>query len=107
MKRIVAGCVAATLVGLAVAAAQSPGHRREPLSMQMTVLQTAQVPGAGKWNELLGRPLVALEYEASPETGTGARVLYLHDARSGECRAVLHAPASPGQPMLVAWAPCK
>lgn len=78
-----------------------------PVSMGVVVLDLEQLPQGGRWNELLGRPLVALEYVVPPSTGTGGRTLYLYDARSGECKTVIHAPSAAGTPMLIAWDPCK
>lgn len=80
---------------------------RDPVSIQVIVLNAAQLPDGGKWNDLLGRPLIALEYQTQREIGTGGRVLYLYDGRTGECRTVIHAPGGPGDPMLIGWAPCK
>ena len=82
-------------------------ERPAPVSMRVGILNTSQLPDGGKWNDLLGRPLIEVEYVARPGTGKGGRTLYLYDARSGECRTVIHAPSSPGDPILVAWAPCK
>jgi hypothetical protein len=92
-------------VGLSLTGCGTDG--RAPLSMQVIVLNTGQLPDGGKWNDLLGRPLIAVEYATRPEMGTGGRTLYLYDARWGECRTIVHAPSSPGDPMLIAWAPCK
>jgi len=75
--------------------------------MRVIVLNAAHLPDGGKWNDLLGRPLVEVEYANRSETLVGGRTLYLYDARSGECRTIIHAPISAGDPMLVAWAPCK
>jgi hypothetical protein len=75
--------------------------------MQVIVLNTTQLPDGGKWNDLVGRPLIAVEYETRRGTGRGGRTLYLYDARWGECRAVVYAPENPGDPMLIVWAPCK
>jgi hypothetical protein len=80
---------------------------RGPLSMQVVVLNATQLPDSDKWKDLVGRPIIALEYETQRESTTGARSLYLYDARTGECRTVIQALASPGDPMLIAWAPCK
>jgi hypothetical protein len=86
-------------------------NRREstvPLSMQVIVLNASQVPDNDQWKGLVGRPIIALEYTAHPESATGAgRSLYLYDGRTGECRTVIEAPSSPGDPMLIGWAPCK
>jgi hypothetical protein len=71
---------------------------RAPLSMQVIVLNTAQLPDGGKWNDLLGRPLIAVEYATRPEVGTGGRTLYLYDARWGECRATFMRRAAPEMP---------
>ena len=86
---------------LGMAACNSRGE--VPLSMRLVILDAPQLPDGGKWNDLLGRPLVEVEYSAR----TGGRALFLYDGRSGECRTVIHAPASPGDPMLVSWAPCR
>ena len=80
---------------------------RDPLSMQVIVLNATQMPDGDKWNDLVGRPMIAVEYETQPESTIHGRSLYLYDGRTGECRTVIHAPASPGDPMLIAWAPCK
>lgn len=91
----------------AFALAACSSDRQAPLSMRVIVLTAAHLPDGGKWNDLLGRPLVEVEYATRSETLVGGRTLYLYDARSGECRTVIHAPISAGDSMLVAWAPCK
>ena len=91
----------------ALALAACGSDRQAPLSMRVIVLNAAHLPDGGKWNDLLGRPLVEVEYASRSETLVGGRTLYLYDARSGECRTIIHAPISAGDPMLVAWAPCK
>lgn len=75
--------------------------------MRVIVLNAPQLPDGGKWNDLFGRPLVEVEYATRSGRGAGGRTLYLYDARSGECRTVIAAPSNAGDPMLVAWAPCK
>jgi len=79
----------------------------EPLSTKIVVLNTGQLPDNGRWNELLGRPLIQVEYASRTGTGNGSRTIYLYDARTGECRTVIHTPEAPGAPMLITWAPCK
>jgi hypothetical protein len=79
----------------------------EPLRMEPTVIGLSQLPNGGRWNELLGRPLITVEYEADPESGSEGRTLYLYDALTGECRTVVHSPSEPGSSMLIAWNPCK
>jgi hypothetical protein len=91
----------------ALALAACGSDRQSPLSMRVIVLNAAQLPDGGKWNDLLGRPLVEVEYAARPGPGAGGRTLYLYDGRSGDCRTVIHAPSNAGDPMLVTWAPCK
>src|SRR5215813_13502915 len=80
---------------------------RAPLSMQVIVLNVAQLPDGNIWNDLVGRPIIAVEYETKPGLANGGKSLYLYDARTGECRTVIDAPTSPGDPMLIGWAPCK
>lgn len=92
---------------MALALSACSGDQQDPLSVQVITLNATQLPDGGKWNELLGRPLIAVEYKTRRRTGTGGRTLYLYDARWGECRTAIHAPASPGDPMLIVWAPCK
>lgn len=99
--------VTALLVGVGLTLSGCGADGRTPLSMQVIVLNTGQLSDGGKWNDLVGKPLVAVEYASRPGTLTGGRTLYLYDARLGECRTVIHAPISPGDPMLIAWAPCK
>jgi len=99
--------LAAFLTALSLALFGCGTDGGSPLSMHVIVLNTLPQPEGGKWNDLLGRPLIAIEYATRPGTGVGGRTLYLYDARSGECRTVAHAPSSPGDPMLIAWAPCK
>lgn len=95
------------LGGVVVVLAACNSERQAPASMRVIVLSVAQLPDGDKWNDLLGRPLIEVEYAAQPGQGTGGRTVYLYDGRSGECRTVIHAPSSPGNPMLLAWAPCK
>ncbi len=103
MTRMLGGFLAAVSLALSGCRADGPS----PLSMHVIVLNSSPQPDGGKWNDLLGRPLIAIEYAARRDTGVGGRTLYLYDARSGECRTVVHAPGSPGDPMVIAWAPCK
>jgi hypothetical protein len=77
------------------------------LSMQVITINATQLPDSDKWKDLVGRPIIAVEYKTVPELGIGGRTLYLYDARSGECKTVVSAPVEPGGPMLIAWAPCK
>ena len=95
------------LGGAVLAQAACSSGRLAPASMRVIVLNVAQLPAGDKWSDLFGRPLIEVEYEAQPVQGTGGRTVYLYDGRSGECRTVIHAPRSPGDPMLLAWAPCK
>ena len=80
---------------------------RAPLSMHVIALNVGQLPGNDKWNDLVGRPIIAMEYATNPNSAMGGRMLYLYDARTGECRSVINAPANPGDPVLIAWTPCK
>ena len=93
--------------GMLLACAGCTSGTEVPLSMRVVVLSATELPDGGKWNDLLGRPLIEVEYAVQPGTATGGRTLFLYDGRSGECRTVIHAPARPGDPMLVSWAPCK
>ena len=95
------------LGGMLLSSAGCTSGTETPLSMRVVILNAADLPDGGKWNDLLGRPLVEVEYAAQPGAGTGARTLFLYDGRSGECRTVIHAPGQPGNAMLIAWAPCK
>ncbi len=95
------------LGGVLLASASCTSGTAAPLSMRVVVLNAADLPDGGRWNDLLGRPLIEVEYSAQPGTGTGGRTLFLYDGRSGECRTVIHAPTRPGDSMLVSWAPCK
>jgi hypothetical protein len=70
----------------------------------MIVLNAADLPDGDKWNDLLGRPIVEVEYAARAGT---ERKVFLYDGRSGECRTVIHAPDEPGAAMLIAWTPCR
>ena len=79
----------------------------EPQSTKIVVLDAGQLPDNGRLNELLGRPLIEVEYASRAGTGNGGRTTYLYDARTGECRTVIHAPQAPGAPMLITWAPCQ
>ena len=98
-------CVA--LLVFLLSGCEAGRESRVPLSMQVIVLNATQLPDSDKWKELVGRPIIAVEYETKPEFATGGRSLYLYDARTGECRTVINAPTSPGDPMLIGWAPCK
>jgi hypothetical protein len=104
MRRLVQRWV---LVALSLTLSGCSADGRVLLSMQVLVLNTAQLSDGGKWNDLLGRPLIALEYATRAEGGSGDRALYLYDIRGGECLAILRAPRSPGDPMLITWTPCK
>lgn len=95
------------LCGMLLAFAGCTSGTDAPTSMRVVVLDAANMPDGGKWNDLLGRPLIEVEYSAARGTGTGGRTLFLYDGRSGECKTIIHAPANPGDPMLVSWAPCK
>ena len=95
------------LSGMLLTFAGCNSRTEAPLSMRVVVLDATNAPDGGKWNDLLGRPLVEVEYAAQPGTGIGGRTLFLYDGRSGECKTVIHAPTEPGDPMLVSWAPCK
>jgi hypothetical protein len=63
------------LVGVLLASASCTSGTEAPLSMRV-VLNAAELPDGGKWNDLLGRPLVEVEYAAQPGTGTGGRTLF-------------------------------
>ena len=95
------------LGGMLLVSVGCSSDRGAPLAMRVVVLNAAALPDGAKWNELLGRPLVEVEYSARPGADTGGRTLVLYDARSGECRTVIHAPISLADPMSISWAPCK
>jgi hypothetical protein len=93
--RVMTWMVAVLLIAVSLslsgcgAEGQTPLSTQTPLSMQVIVLNAAQLPDGGKWNDLLRRPLVAVEYATRPDVGSGGRTLYLYDARWGECRVSL------------------
>jgi hypothetical protein len=78
----------------------------EPLSTKIIVVNSVPMPDNGQWNDLLGRPLIQVEYASRTGRGKGPTT-YLYDARTGECRTVIHPPEAPGAPILITWAPCK
>jgi hypothetical protein len=92
------------LLGSLAFAAGCNSEGQTLVSMRVTVLNASQIPDGGKWNELLGHPLIEVEY--ATRRSAGERTLYLYDGRSGECHTVIHAPSAPGSRMVVAWAPC-
>jgi hypothetical protein len=97
-------CMAFAAVLLVLAGCNS--RTEPPLSMRVVVLKATDLPELGKWNDLLNRPLIELEYRTPSTTFSGGRTLYLYDGRSGECKTVIEAPTRPGNPMLIGWAPC-
>lgn len=70
------------LGGVALAVAACGSERQVPASMRVIVLSAERLPNGDKWNDLLGRPLIEVEYAAEPGQGTGGRTLYLYDGRS-------------------------
>jgi hypothetical protein len=52
-----------------------------PRSMQLIVLDNRTTTLGGKWDELVGRPLVAVEYDGG--SAAGGSSLYLYDGVSG------------------------
>jgi hypothetical protein len=108
--RVMVGTTVLILLSLAIqrhssiVSAQSTNG--DLVSMQLLVLDQSQITGGGYWKNLAGIPLIAMEYATQRSTGAGGRTLYLYDGRSGDCKTIIRAPASAGQPLLVSWAPC-
>ena len=71
------------VLALLVCGCDAGRQTRAPLSMQVIVLNATQLPDGDKWNELVGRPVIAVEYEAQPESTIRGRSLYLYDGRTG------------------------
>lgn len=104
---LVTALVAAYWIGRSTAPAPSRALGPELLSMRPLVLNAVPDPSLGRWNHLLGKPLVAVEYRTAPEEAVGDRTVYVYNARTGDCETVIHSPMGPGDQMLITWAPCK
>src|SRR5262245_59534492 len=72
---------AATAAALLMSPGCSPSSSG-PLAMRVVVLSIRDIPDGGKWNELIGRPLIEVEYAASVGVGTSSRNLFLYDGRT-------------------------